>query len=93
MTFSDPNTPVGAARESPSQEYISRLAARAKKGGGRDGTKYGRSRISATSFFVHHTQQLSVAAQVGDAKAIRRKVTALKMRLIKGALNANGRAK
>ena len=73
-------------------KYISRLAARTKKGGGRDGTKYGRSRISAKSFFVHHTQQLSAAAQVGDAKAIRRKITELKMRLIKGALNARGRA-
>ena len=44
------------------------------------------------SFFVHHTQQLSAAAQVGDAKAIRRKITALKMRLSKGALNARRRA-
>ena len=41
-------------------------------------SKYGRSRTSAKSFFVHHTQQLSAAAQVGDAKAIRRKITALK---------------
>ena len=73
-------------------KFIMRLAARAKKGGGRDGTKYGRSRTSAKSFFVHHTQQLSAAAQVGDAKAIRRKITAEKMRLMKGALKAGGRA-
>ena len=38
----------------------------------RDGTVYGRSRTSAKSFFKHHTQQLAAAAQVGDAKAIRR---------------------
>ena len=35
------------------------------------------------SFFVHHTQQLAAAAQVGDAKAIRRKITQLKVKHIK----------
>jgi hypothetical protein len=30
---------------------------------------------SAKSFFVHHTQQLAAAAQVGDAKGIRKKIT------------------
>ena len=48
--------------------------------------------VNAKSFFVHHTQQLSAAAQVGDAKAIRRKITAEKMRFMKGALKAGGRA-
>jgi len=72
--------------------FISRLAARTKRGGGRDGTQYGRSRLSAKSFFVHHTQQISAAAQVGDAKAIRRKITAEKMRLMKSARKAGERA-
>ena len=36
---------------------------------------------SAKSFFVHHTQQLAAAAQVGDAKGIRKKITEMKMRL------------
>ena len=75
-----------------SLKYISRLAARAKKAGGRDGTKYGQSRTSATSFFVHHTQRLAAAAQVGDAKAIRRKITLLKMGLLKKARMTNGGA-
>ena len=38
------------------------------------------------SFFVHHTQQLAAAAQVGDAKGIRKKITEMKMRLINDAL-------
>ena len=42
---------------------------------------------SAKSFFVHHTQQLAAAAQVGVAKGIRKKITEMKMRLIKDALN------
>ena len=72
--------------------YISRLAARTKGARARDGTAYGRSRTSATSFFVHHTQQLAAAAQVGDAKAIRRKITQEKMLLMKRAARASGRA-
>ena len=48
------------------------------------------SSTSAKSFFVHHTQQLSAAAQVGDAKGIRKKITEMKMRLIKDALKATG---
>ena len=59
--------------------------------GGRDGTTYGRSRTSVRSFYKHHTQQLAAAAQVGDAKAIRLKITHEKMCLMK-ALKAGGRA-
>ena len=52
----------------------------------------GGSSTSAKSFFVHHTQQLAAAAQVGDAKGIRKKITEMKMRLIKDvALKATGR--
>ncbi len=57
----------------------------------RDSTVYGGSSTSAKSFFVHHTQQLAAAAQVGDAKGIRKKITEMKMRLIKDALKATGR--
>jgi hypothetical protein len=51
----------------------------------------GRGARAAKSFFVHHTQQLAAAAQVGDAKGIRKKITEMKMRLIKDALKATGR--
>ena len=50
----------------------------------RDSTVYGGSSTSVKSFFVHHTQQLAAAAQVGDAKGIRKKITEMKMRLSKG---------
>ena len=50
--------------------HIAKLAKRANHG--RDGTAYGRTRTSPKTFFVHHTQQLSLAAILGDAKAIRR---------------------
>ena len=50
------------------------------------------ARTSARSFFKHHTQQLAAAAQVGDAKGIRRKITQMKIRLMKDVLKAGGRA-
>ena len=47
--------------------------------------------LSTKSFLVHHTQLLAAAAQVGDAKGIRKEITEMKMRLIKDALKATGR--
>jgi hypothetical protein len=72
-------------------EIIVSCALRAKGARARDSTVYGGSSTSAKSFFVHHTQQLAAAAQVGDAKGIRKKITEMKMRLIKVALKATGR--
>ena len=46
--------------------------------------------MSTKSFFVHHTPQLAAAAQVGDPKGLLKKITEMKMCLIKDALN--GRA-
>ena len=72
--------------------YISSGASRdRRRARARDSTVYGASSTSAKSFFVHHTQQLAAAAQVGDAKGIRKKITEMKMRLIKDALKATGR--
>jgi hypothetical protein len=70
---------------SPGTLYTSSGASRALRAKGaraRDSTVYGGSSTSAKSFFVHHTQQLAAAAQVGDAKGIRKKITEMKMRLI-----------
>ena len=65
-----------------SLHFIRRLALRAKGARARDSTVYGASSTSAKLFFVHHTQQLAAAAQVGDAKGIRKKITEMKnMRL------------
>ena len=79
-------------RRSPqSRAYVRRLAARAKGARAHDRTSYGRSRTSTKSFYLHHVQQLAAAAQVGDARAIRRKISHMKMRLMKAA-KAGGRA-
>ena len=48
-----------------------RLAERARAKGGTDRTKYGSSRASTRSFYVHHMQQVSKAAVVHDARATR----------------------
>ena len=55
---------------SHSLSYIKRLAARASGPRGRDDTVYGKSRTSATSFYVHHVQQLAAAAhEVGERQS------------------------
>ena len=41
---------------------------------------YGTTRVSTKSFYTHHTQQMSKAVVVHDAKAIRKQVTYLKQR-------------
>ena len=58
--------------------YVSRLSRRARGPGARDGTKYGRSRTSARSFFVHHSQQLSSAAAIGHVQGMHKKITSRK---------------
>ena len=63
--------------------HVSYLARRASKGR-RDATKYGATRDSARSFFVHHTQRLALAAILGDAKAIRKEIRGHKQRLVAG---------
>ena len=62
--------------------HISYLARRTRGKSARDSTRYGRSRTSARSFFVHHTQMLSLAAKQFDSKAIRRSICGRKQELI-----------
>ena len=45
-------------------------APKARRKGARDSTKYGRSRTSTKSYFVHHCQRLSLTAKQFNAKAI-----------------------
>ena len=59
--------------------YLWRLSERAKAG--TDRTEYGTSRTSTTSYFIHHSQRISLASIVGDAWQIRRSITEHKMRL------------
>ena len=53
------------------------MAERARAKGGTDRTKYGSSRASTRSFYVHHMQQVSKAAVITDAAAIGRQITSL----------------
>ena len=80
---------VGCLAVPHARVQVGRLARRAEGKGKRDSTKYGSSRTSARTFFQHHVQQLSKAAVVGDAQAMRRReIRAGKQR----AINAGGAA-
>ena len=58
--------------------HISKLARRSEGKGAADRTKYGGTRISTKSFYIHHCQMLAKAAVMWDAKAIRKRITCLK---------------
>ena len=62
-----------------------RLAERARAKGGTDRTKYGSSRASTRSFYVHHMQQVSKAAVMYDARATRVQIGCLKQRALERA--------
>ena len=55
-----------------------------KRAKGRDSTKYGTSKISTRNFCVHHSQRISLAATLGDAKAIRKSIRGHKQQMLKG---------
>ena len=60
--------------------HIAKLARRSEGRGATDRTKYGGTRISTKSFYVHHSQMMVKAAVMHDAKAILKQVTCLKQR-------------
>ena len=62
----------------PARAHIAKLAHRSEGRGATDRTKYGGTRISTKSFYMHHSQMLSKAAVMHDAKAIRKRITCLK---------------
>ena len=76
----------GVARRGRAQAAL--LAERTKGRGAKDRTRYGSTRISTRSFYVHHMQQLAKAAVMYDAMAIRKQVTALKQRICAPAAQA-----
>ena len=52
----------------PAAGRVWRLARRASVKGARDGTQYGKLRISPQSFVVHHVQCISRATLIGDGR-------------------------
>ena len=49
-------------------------ARRARGKHGRDDTRYGKSRASATNYYTHHAQRISMAAAIGEAAGIHRAI-------------------
>ena len=64
---------------------IGYLSRRTKGKGARDSTKYGKSRTSTKSFFVHHCQQMSLAATQFNAKGMLKSLTGYKHQAITSA--------
>jgi glycerol-3-phosphate dehydrogenase (NAD+) len=60
-----------------SRRHCGFLHGRAKRRGAIDRTRYGRTHISTRSFFAHHTQQISKAATMWDARAIIKRIRAV----------------
>ena len=71
-----------------SRKHVGFLASRSKGRGAVDRTRYGRTRLSTKSFFVHHMQRMTKAAVVSDARAILKRVSVLKQQ----RLHLNGMA-
>ena len=70
--------------------YLRYLARRARRAHALDGTVYGTSRTSATSFYMHHVQRIALAAQLGDARGIRRAVRERKQSLFATSIRSGG---
>ena len=69
------------AIERRGRKQLGVLSDRAKGRNAIDRTKYGSARDSPREYYTHHTQQISKAAVVYDAMAIRKQILALRQRL------------
>ena len=65
--------------------HMRRLAERTQGRNAIDRTRYGSLRVSTRSFYAYHLQQISKAAVMYDARAIRKEVLALKQKAFKAA--------
>ena len=70
--------------------HIGALTRRARGRGAVDRTRYGKARLSPRSYFVHHTQQISLAAILGDAEGVLRQVDYMKQQEIGRASDGDG---
>ena len=85
--------PLPGHTTTPVRAHIAKLARRSEGRGATDRTKYGGTRISTKSFYVHHSQMMVKAAVMHDAKAILKQVTCLKQRACIAANAADGGAR
>ena len=65
----------GGAISPRSLKVVGYHARRARGKHGRDPTKYGKSRASATNYFTHHAQRISMAAAIGEAAGIHQAIS------------------
>ena len=72
-----------------SRRHCGYLHGRSTRKGATDRTRYGRTRISTKSFFVHHTQQMAKAAVMYDARAILKRVSVIKQQRLCTGMAAN----
>ena len=70
-------------RRTHSRRHCGYLHGRSKGKGAVNRTRYGRTRISTKSFFIHHTQQMAKAAVMYDARAILKRVSVLKQQRLR----------
>ena len=74
------------------QAQVGYLSRRTRGKGARDSTKYGRSRTSTRSFFVHHTQRMALAAKQFNVKAILKSLAGYKHQVVAGSAGDGPRA-
>mmetsp|Transcript_36867 Transcript_36867/g.113092 ORF Transcript_36867/g.113092 Transcript_36867/m.113092 type:complete len:147 (-) Transcript_36867:1111-1551(-) len=70
--------------------FLSDLFLSPRKGTNTDRTVYGAASASASSFVVHHTQQISMAAVAGDADNINKQARKMRTNWTKNKQAANG---
>ena len=67
-----------------------RSAAGSREGTNTDRTVYGAASASASSFVVHHTQQISMAAVAGDAENINKQARKMRTNWVTNKQTADG---
>ena len=73
----------------PTKQFL-HVFAKEAAGTNTDRTVYGAASASASSFVVHHTQQISMAAVAGDAGNINKQARTVRTNWIKNKQAANG---
>ena len=73
----------------PTKQFL-HVFAKEAAGTNTDRTVYGAASASASSFVVHHTQQISMAAVAGDAENINKQARKMRTNWIKNKQAANG---
>ena len=74
----------------PTKQFLHVFAKEAAGGTNADRTVYGAASASASSFVVHHTQQISMAAVAGDAENINKQARKMRTNWVTNKQTADG---